>query len=373
MMLLFIFFELYTASTINSAELKTKILYESFLDINSFLFIIQVNGFSENEVIDLTNKIVLSGRKYISNLPKKEILVTLKKAAYVNPKVSVPMSPSLKSLLERRNKYFEKDTSQIAKRLYLAHLDKLKKDTEELFSFKQNDNTSLLTILEVTDILQKDKKYFDIILSLRKSIIDDENLTKAINREKIAFYQEFGEELRVITPAVTKLKMQLSLGGAIFAPDVLVALTRRLLLTRKSEFVHQIASALLKPIELLELRIRHRSNIEKKEEILSFLNACLEKLPHPLQSEIDEAFKMRSKVMTIFFKGETEQNINDKMGLLDDYQEKYIKEMIDGIKELNNRLFNRFLIINKDVIKLYGDYLEAGYDKLEKQLIKSLQ
>jgi hypothetical protein len=353
-------------------KLREQLLYESMLSLNSLLFLLEINGMSDKIVTFLVKKVIFEGNKPIMKIRasatdiKGKLEEMFKLFMNFSLKMDLPKS-SLKDALEERNNYFERDVSQIAKSLYIEDLKALKGDLMRL------TNDELRNLLDVSGIERKNDKYLRMVKALRKTIVETGNLSKSLQREKGEFTNEFLDKSLSSKKGnhkeITELKIAFNLGGSIFAPNVFLQMVTGILMADKNSFVENSVNKILKPIESLELYVRHKSNTEKKEEITKFLHACLEKKSSIVSELIDEAFKARSYVMEKFLRQEGENKVSEREGAIDRYQEKYIKEMIQKVGEVTDDSFEKFIVINGDIIQAFKDLLKLGSDKSKSRLI----
>ncbi|EJW04245.1 hypothetical protein EDEG_01477 [Edhazardia aedis USNM 41457] len=271
--------------------------------------------------------------------------------------------------LEKRNLLFEKDRSQMSKRMLLENITVLNNHIKNL------SNEELKAMLDIRYIHVKNEKYKRMIKILRRAIIETENLTKAIEREKREFIREFAEKLIIHeNKELFELKVAFNLGGSIFAPNMFIQISNLMVIIDKESHLDKAISTILKPIENLNFYIRYKSNTEKKEEIIKFLLACLEKRNNTFFEEIDEGFKARSLVLNMYFKNEESDEIAwNKEKAMDRYQEEFIKYMIKGIKNVNEDNLQNFVVINDDIIKMYKDLIKTGSKQSKTGLLKLFQ
>ncbi|KCZ76085.1 hypothetical protein H311_02923, partial [Anncaliia algerae PRA109] len=93
-----------------------KLLYESFIPLESLLFLIEVNSLNDDSTKYLIEHTVIPMKNYILSY-KGSIQDALREFGAFGPKIIVK-DKGLKLSLELRNSYFESDISQIAKTLY---------------------------------------------------------------------------------------------------------------------------------------------------------------------------------------------------------------------------------------------------------------
>lgn len=355
------------------AEISELIFYESIISLESLLFLIEIDNMSEKDIdevfVDIVDPSVrtmfskkligdcvndnkMNGSNPIGEIStKREILDLLD--VYMNFSQKIDTSSSLNEALKKRNSFFEKDKSQIAKHLYINKLRNLRDTVSKL---EQKD---LHEIIDIKHIKAKNDKYQRMVKALRKAIIETENLTKAVERERREFIRDFKtREYIQENNDLFEVKIAFNLGGSIFAPNIFMQLVKDILTEKKDDLIEKVVKAVLMPIEKLELFIRHKSNTEKKEEILKFLLACLEKRNNSFFDLIDEAFKMRSVIINLYVT--SNENVHPKSFIdkIDKHQESYIKDMINKIKKAKEDSLEKFLVLNRDIIATYKSALQ---------------
>ncbi|TBU08272.1 hypothetical protein CWI39_0204p0040 [Hamiltosporidium magnivora] len=354
--------------------LREELLYETILNLNSFLFIIEINNMSDKYLEKIIETVIFIGRNKILNLKKHknnlkdELWKLFDIFSNFSRKIDLSKDSKLKKALEFRNYYFDRDKSQIAKSLFIEELHELKKNLQKYSS------DEILELIEVKDFDTKDFKYSKMIKALRRSIIETQNLSKSIQREKREFIQEFIESNAPISQynhkKLNEIRMEFNLGGSIFEPNLLFQICSDLILGEKEEVIVKAISKILKPIENLELYLRHKTNTERKEEILKFLYSCLKEQASKFRDEIDDAFRARSELMGKYLEKETEQSIIQKEKSIDKYQENFIQDMISRFSEINEAALTNFMVINKDIVHKYIRFLNTGSTKEKSSLIE---
>ncbi|KAM0674498.1 hypothetical protein GVAV_002113 [Gurleya vavrai] len=294
---------------------------------------------------------------------KSEILDLL--TVYKNFSLSLDINNKrLKKALEKRNSMFENDKSQIAKELCVKSLQVL---SNEILKEKNDDLTRIINIKKTN---KTNRKYLRMIKALRKAVIDTENLTKAIEREKSEFTRNFMVKREILeSKELHEMKISFNLGGPIFVPNILLQMIQGIVILDKDETFGKFVDKLLKPIEALQNYSKMKSSTEKKEEIIKFLLACLEKRNTVFFESIDDAFKTRSSIISIYFKNEQNHLVEQKISQIDKYQEIHIKNILRIVKEASEDLFEKFLVYNEDVKKAYKKFLLTGSKEAKNNLV----
>lgn len=348
-------------SIVSESELLEKVFYESFLSLNSILFLIEINNMSESAVKNMLDHLVIPARKYINRKVLssriEDVLRTFRTTA---SNVSY-RDESLQVLLVQRNRYFNSDDSQIARNLYLE-------DHKRLMHELLHSNFQNIKVAQ-TDVL--DRKYRRMLLALRTVIIEGGNLAQSIKRERVEFIKEFGERPRVTTREVAELKALINLGGAIFEPGLLLQLVSKIVISDKPAFVEKTVLAILKPVEELEFSVRHKPNVEKKDGILAYLKACHTRQKWIHKNLLDDAFRARTEILEAYLRPEREDKVISKERAFDKHHERFLIDLINKTENLKDEFFERFLVINQDITNTYIRLLLTGKRSLARALLKA--
>ncbi len=350
-------------SSVPQNELSARVLYESFLPLDSLLFLIEINRMGTKETTDLIERTVLPARKHIcKNIGLRSMESILE--AFESMALNIPSTDKdLKASLEARNKYFKNDDSQIARNLFLdEHTNILAELKNGWFHGVDAERAKML-----------DERYVKMVLALRKEIIESSNLAKCVKRERHEFARGFGEPSNVSVHEVNDLRMIISLGGAIFEPNVLLALAWEIKMENKDKFIEKNVLAMTKPIVGLELLTRHKPNVEKKDIILSFLRACYRRQTWVHKNLLDEAFRARTSMLEAYLKHEREEVIIQKERMFDRYHESFLIDLINRVEGLSQEMFQGFLVINPATLELYIKLLQTGHQKFETALAKAFR
>lgn len=345
-----------TSSDLNNLSDQSiqTLLYESFLPLNSLLFLIEINNLTVDQTKYFIEHTIIPAKNYLLKY-EGNLQDALREFRTFGPKIVVK-DKGLKMPLEYRNSYLEADTSQIAKTLYNMEKEVLV-DKIDLQKYK-------------ADSKNLDKKFIKMVLSLRKNIVESDNLVSAIKREKKEFIKNFADKRVFSDEELFDLKMKLSLGGSVFAPNLLLQISNLLLMKDKSDFIEKNVIKIFKPLEELSELIKHMSRVSKKDEILKFLTACLKRDDWVFKDILDEAFKARSTILETYFSNEKEEVLIDKERALDKLQEENIQQMIKDIEDLPENKFDKFLVVNGEIQKRYVNFLVSGQKEEEEKLKK---
>lgn len=337
---------------------KDKVQYLDYIDnnIEPTKKIVNSSVDDDNIVINVSD---INNPEKNQPSTKSEIIELLNTFQNLSLKIN-SSNNILKNMLELRNEHLNTDKSQISKHLYFDHLNNLKKTILKL------SNSELKILLNIHDIKSKTDKYIKMIKALRRSIIETENLTKAISREKNEFIRQFAIKKSIpLTKEFLEIKMSFSLGGSIFAPNIFLSLAKEIIIDNKDKLIEKTVRSIIKPITMLHNNIYFKSTTEKKEEIIKFLLACLEKRNNVLLDEIDEAFKARSLIINLYSK-----NGGDIIDAIDKFQESYINNMIEKMSEMDEDILDEFIVIDKTIENLYAEILMSGSNDARKELAK---
>lgn len=372
---------------ISGARLSEFLLYESILPLETFLFLIEIFNMSEGgidtifeEIIEPSMKIIYSKKVIGECIEKKESLSNINPDpnysakteilrlldAFSNFSTKIDMKgKKLTKALQKRNKLFDEDASKISIDLYRENSRDLKEAVRDM------KNEEIVNILDVKDIKKKNDKYVKLVKALRRVIIETENLTKAINRELREFVYEFVSKVSVPeTKDFIDTKTLFNLGGTIFAPNIFLQIARDMFTVDRDKLLERAVKQILAPIVKLELYIRHKSNVEKKEEIVKFMLACLAKKNSIFYDEIDDAFKARSTVLNLYFKNEDLKLTENILEQIDKYQESFATNLKEKVVKMNEDVLANFIIVNDDVIKKYTAFIGNGTKENESSLMK---
>lgn len=369
-----IFLKIFNLCSINSISTEVEnletlkqntnqelLFFESIIDIETFIFLIGTNRLSESIITNLVEaftfpiqislKNIIPAKKEedleikrFTDFERKKLENLLSNLSNFSKSVSVLNEPQLSKSLEFRNNYFLNDKSQIAKFLYLKNLKKIKK------ILKFSSNEELLSILGIEDLAVKRLKFRKMFEEFSKAIMHSENMHKIIKNEKENFLNLFLYRNEVNLKEYKKIRMIINLGGPFILPSLLFHLHENLLEKNREEFLHKLLLKILKPIENLKLEIMHRSTNEKKSIILNFLEETIKN-----SNLFSEAFESRSNLLQIYFK----EDLN-KIGKIDFYQEIMLKKYIIMLKKYDAEFFDKFIILNKEVINTYEEFLNTG-------------
>ncbi|KAG0441632.1 hypothetical protein DMUE_0901 [Dictyocoela muelleri] len=293
---------------------------------------------------------------------KKDLLTLLT----ILENFSFPLSGhlSIKKNIELRNILFEKDKSQIAKKIYVKKLQNLKKAIMKL------NNEDLIKKLILEDPTKKDKKYKKMISNLYKVVISKENFVKGMNREVTEFIQSFEKNIKLKNEDIQDLMMFVNLGGNFVDPRILIFIIRQIMIPKKKAFVEKIINSLLKPIDTLTMYTRYKNCSEKKDALKKFLCNSVKNTPSKLKNQIDEAFKSRSYLLEKYLKDEPEDEKERKLRALDDFQDKTTNKVYEQVKFLDSEKIDTFFIFNRDLLDAYVRFLLNGSLKDKDNLMK---
>ncbi|WUR02760.1 uncharacterized protein VNE69_02279 [Vairimorpha necatrix] len=325
---------LYTIDDMNIPPVKNlsrEILYESFIAIDSIVFLVSVGVIKEKELENFLQKTVLQAKKLL--IIKPEV-----RKFFNNFSNTVKLDNQyLKNMLNLRNKYFELDKSQIAQSITRDRI-------LELDSRIQNK----LVLVEDN----KDKSYIRMIQALCKSKDGEDGLAVNLLKERFEFYRE---NIDLSKSQIYESKISLNLGGAIFSPALLLNLCKKLTIYKKKDLVKKTISSFLESIKILHVNTINRSFMDKKKQIIEYLISCLELRQNIYREKIDEAFYHRSILIEHFIR----ENGNDKdlYKTLDKFQEEEIKKLIFIFENMNEDNMQRVILHESRILEYYLNYL----------------
>ncbi|ELQ75939.1 hypothetical protein THOM_1106 [Trachipleistophora hominis] len=408
-------------------DLQRRLYYESMIDLDTVIFLMEVNQMNENECKELVQDVVLpmryflvnvfSGkaggasligeknkdRKFVndeddpeitkrkteletkeiqnikSNFEKNEksrkdkrnrngtninetLMEILKATSNFSLKVKSKFSAIDKSL-ERRNRYFEFDQSQIAKYLFNAAHQKLMKDLETFLqdnsaSSSNPKKSSVRELLSIKDANKKDLKYFQMIETIEKAVVETDNIVKIKQREENEFTLVFGQQMK--QDEVKALKMSFNLGSTFLTPGLYLSISKALMISEKSVFVEKMTNIMLKPILTLTNTSSIGADTEKKENVLNFLKDVVSRAPSKYTDEIDGAFKARSTILDKFLRDDKDELKERKMMQIDTVLEKRNKELLSKIESMRAEHFKDFLVLNQEIVNVYIRFLNSN-------------
>lgn len=376
-----------TCGNISKARISELLFYESILPLETFLFLIEVLNISEGgidtifkDVIEPITKIMYSKKLVGECLQKKNTFIEINPNLELNTKTEIlklldifsnfstklsAKDDSLTRALQKRNRLFSEDVSQISIKLYRENLKALKQIVENL------KNSELVELLDIKEMNKKNTKYAKLVKALRRVIIETENLAKAINRELREFVYEFSSKVSVPkTKDFIDTKMLFNLGATIFAPNIFLQMARDIFTVDRDYLLEKAVKNILAPLLKLKEYIRYKSNVEKKEEIVKFTLACLSNKNSMFYDEIDDAFKARSMILNLYFKNE-DVNIAEKMlKQIDQYQERFADNLKRKVVKMKEDVLANFITVNDDIIQSYTDLVRNGTKENETKLMK---
>ncbi|ADM10990.1 uncharacterized protein Eint_011280 [Encephalitozoon intestinalis ATCC 50506] len=325
-------------------NLNREILYESFISVDSMVFIFEMNQFTEESLEEFIKKTVFTAEELLLENPS----VFDKFNNYLEEVDGV--EKKLKDALELRNKYFANDRSLIGRNLSAKKYKSLHSRTNGHLPRLYYEN--------------KDKEYLQMMKRLISAKYEEDGMYKAINREMAEFY---GERTEIPKSFVLDSRVSLSIGGSIFSPGILADLFRRLSVPNVSEMINRTVPRLLAPVEDLVSKIHLKTSTEKRSQVLDFLYSCLERKDSPFKEKIDRAFEERTKILEIYLKGDPKAR--QKLQILDKLQEDEISKLIFVFRNIEDDDLS--LRIDKPVVKTYIDLLENN-QKSTKELLYSM-
>lgn len=408
-------------------DLQRRLYYESMIDLDTVIFLMEVNQMNESECKELVKDVVLPMRNFLVNIfnrkrggsrlidkktrdrgwtddedesdeirGKTELdtkdIQTIKNNFKNNEKnkkgkknddgmdlgetlMDILRATSNFSLnvktrygkidksLEKRNKLFEFDRSQIAKSLFNTSHQKLLKDVETFLRESSASGTNpkkdgIRTFLRIKDANKKDTKYFQMIETIEKAVTETENIVKIKQREENEFTLVFGQQMK--QEEVRALKMSFNLGSTFLTPSIYLSISKALMIPEKSVFIEKMTNAMLKPILTLTNTNSIGADTEKKESILNFLRDVVSRASSKYTDEIDGAFKARSTILDKFLRDDKDEVKERKMMQIDTVLEKRNKELLGKVESMRAEHFKDFLVLNQEIINVYIRFLNSN-------------
>lgn len=313
-------------------NLGKEILYESFIPIDAITFYIGGYQWNESDIKTIANKIIEVKNIIIKNKDSLNDFYNL------NSKSS---DKKIQSLITFRQKLIKKDKSNIFQNLILKDQVKLKRK-----------------FVSSKDSINMEKNYLNMLLRIRESILNGQNIVKKLNEEKIEFYKDF---VKISANDQYRIMVELALGGFIIRPSSLLTMIQRLHIPKKEIIVRKWITEFMKIVEQLERKLRHKQLIDQKILIKEFLVGWL----YRKNVEYDKIFEKRSEIMDL-----TLDNFNDYINE-NKYQEEEIKHMITVIDNINVGTIN--IICGKNITDQFIKYLLSGNDDDKKLLLNEFQ
>lgn len=320
-------------------------LYESFIPINSIVFFMAAYRPSSSNLDQLINMVVSAKNEL---LKCDQVFDQFK-----NTSTKLLESPSQSyglvfELLNYRHSLINSDKSLIFKQYIDEEIENTAKCIKNIKTEKKIK-------------ISKDKEYKEMINRINESINNDENVLERIKIEKELFYER---KTNISTNKNLKLRRKISLGGGIISPVRMYELTKQINIKSKEDKINEWVKVLLEPVEELVLATKLMLPHEKKAEAIKFLESCLERK----DTHLDRAFKARSEILMYSLDNEIDRHIENEK------QEKYIKEMIDELKNTKIKVNGEWWIVkySKDIEAAYVQYLLTHRDIDKEALLKKL-
>ncbi|EPR79012.1 hypothetical protein SLOPH_1679 [Spraguea lophii 42_110] len=423
-MYIFYFLCLVIASNTETNIIIGKIVYESFLDLDSLLFLVESQNLSKAQTKNFIEQIIFPVREYLikikeenknsnnvtslketfikrlstfnSNKPhlmlkeqhKNENPVLNKKKYntnnFINPTdktINFNKENNLKDkIFIKHNKVLDLKRFSINKQLETAvktRYDLFNADksniARNLYNSTLNDIIANLKLIKTIEFeksfvdINLNKDYMNMVEYLYDQIMENKMLTKILNIEKEAFYSKY-KTTKNKYKNLTELRMEISLAGSIMTPGVLINIFKSI----QIDDVEKIINKLTQPVALLFKHIKSIKNSEKKNLILKFLNSCLKRKDNFLKQSLDEAYKIRSFLVQKFienlsYKNKKSQIIFDNF---DKYQQNETKNLIKEVEKLQEKDFENIIYltdnIKQEYIKLLMSDSQEDKEKIKK-------
>lgn len=322
-------------------NLNREILYESFMSIDSLVFICEMNQFTNGLMEDFVKKTVFVAKDLLVENPS-----AFNQFNNYLPKVD-GVGKGLKDALELRNKYFNNDRSMIGRELSAQKYKELRSRVN-----------GRLPKLYYED---KDEEYLQMMKRLMSAKHEDDGIHKAINREMAEFY---GEKAEISKTLMLDSRISLSIGGSIFAPGIFANLIRSLRAPNVSEIINRAVPRLIAPSEDLISKMHLKSSTERRSLVIDFLYGCLKRKNGLFKEKIDKAFEERTRILDIYLKGDP--RAQKKLQILDKFQEDEINKLVFLFKNIKDD--DLALRIDRPVVEAYIDLLENNQTSAKENL-----
>lgn len=409
----------------NINDFKRRLFYDSLINIDSFIFMIGANQMSEDDAKEVIQDVIIPMRIQISKILenkneemknnkndekeektkdekkeleneskeikhikqyvnkmtsnestkvkkgnkdiKKELRKILQLVASFSPIVNTEYD-EIKKSLEKRNKLFESDNSQIAKGLFNDSHKKLLQDFDELFD-SQNNNPSKNEIIDALLIMKPDKNdmlFFEMIETIERAITESDVITKIKDREIREFSINFGPKKN--QEDLSTMRISFNLGLVFLSPGIYISISKMLLIPEKSVFLEKMTNKMLKPILTLTADNSNGTDTEKKENILIFMNDVVSRKFSKYTEEIDEAYKSRSTILDKFFEDQPENKKDEKIEKIDYVLEKRNEKLLKDIQNMHAENFKNFLILNQELVNSYIRFISSNNEDDKKKV-----
>lgn len=420
----------YTGANHKFNDIQRRIYYDSMLDPDTLIFLIEINQLSEKETKELIKDVIMPMRRLLAEIyvgkkegtkliegkadkygwknndehseeftrkveldseeintikknfnkkseekkktkekhakdsesPEETLLELLRTTSSFSVNVKTKHS-SIDKSLEKRNKIFESDMSQIAKGLFKASQDMLIEDIEEFVREGKEDHENprkekLNNLLNIKDLERKDGKYFQMVENLERTITESDNIVKIKQREENEFTLTFQPQTKA--EEIKRLKMAFNLGSTFLTPGIYITISKMLLIPEKSLFIEKVTNQMLKPVLTLTNFNSTGADTEKKENIVNFLKDVVSRVPSKFTEEIDGAFKARSTILDKFLQEDKEEMRDKKIEQIDTVLEIRNKELLAKIEGIRAEHFKDFLILNQEIINAYIRFVNTN-------------
>lgn len=324
-------------------NLGREVLYEGFVSLDAILFLLETNILTSSNLKDFLTDTVLTARKML--LKDSSVF-----KYFLNFSTKVDCKDKkIKTLLERRNKIFDSDKSQIALSL-----------TKERIEILRKRITSSLLLFDD----KKEREYLRMVYDLSNSRYGDDGVSVNLAKERFEFYRE---NVSLTESQIEEAKISLNLGGSIFSPSLLFQITKGITIPEKREIIKKSLISIFEPLKILKKSIINRSFMDRKKEIIDFLINCLEIRTGQYRASVDEAFYHRSVLIGIYLKDG--ENNDDMYKILDRLQEEEIKKMIFIFENLKEEHLKMCLVTDPVLVDKYLNYLCDGQDSSKNKLL----
>lgn len=312
-------------------DLIKTALYESFIPIDAFVFIIGTTKMSKSEINTIAHDVINIKNSILKNTNN------LSKVFNLSDKINE--QGVMKTALARRLSLMNKDESFILKELIQDHQSKIL-SCIDLFKNKGLSDPKI------------DKQYMKMVDRIYDAVYENLDINEILAREKQEFYREYKQ---LSQSEILRTKVALSLGSNIFYLPELVRIISRINLKEKEKFVRECANMIFDSVEKTFISMSSKSFIEQKYLAKEYVKNSIEIGPS------NNAFEVRSMIVRgaklsdedIKYLG-SKQNIENQ-------------RLIRGIENMNEQ---RWIIrYNKQIKEDFITYLLTNQPEDKKKIL----
>ncbi|KAI5163964.1 hypothetical protein NEAUS04_1850 [Nematocida ausubeli] len=262
------------------------------------------------------------------------------------------------------------DMQRVAVEAKLEILDKISKSEQMILV--ENIKKILFLMGQRTEKKEIWSTYSNVIEKTMQAMGSTNSVKITLDNTAQQFYTEIRQLLldRKINQHVFDLeKARFNLGGAIYSPGLLIDIAGKLTTEDKDKFVFSLVNSLLQPLIQLKAKVDGSTPENIKEEVIKYLQSVTNSVDvYFLKKEIAESQELRSESICRRI-----DQLSDKKKVsqkIDQVQMKNTKRMIATLQEANTSLFKDFIIIDREIVSKYTEYIRTGGgdNKLKEEL-----